>query len=327
MNYFEKLKHLTKSHPDFEIVLKKFYASYKQAVESNGLSMDKLDPVLEFFLTFVEEQLKTPYSFEPLHQAIRKPIDYYQFGLDFIKPLIVLKDSTVLNLEVVDEIEKHLQNKENVILLANHQTEPDPQAISILLEKTHPRLAEEMIFVAGHRVTTDPLCIPFSMGRNLLCIYSKKYITHPPEKTAEKQLHNQRTMMCMKELLKEGGKCIYVAPSGGRDRLNSDGIIEIAKFDPQSIEMFSLISKQAQRPTHFYPLALCTYHLLPPPQTVEHELGEVRYATSTPIHLCFNKEIDMETFPGSEDLGKREKREKRAEYIWNIVATDYQNIT
>ncbi len=50
-----------------------------------------------------------------------------------------------------------------------------------------------MIFVAGERVITDPLAVPASMGRNLLCIYSKRYIDHPPELKSEKQLHNKRT--------------------------------------------------------------------------------------------------------------------------------------
>ena len=27
----------------------------------------------------------------------------------------------------------------------------------------------------------------------------------------------------LEELLSEGGKCIYIAPSGGRDRVNDDG--------------------------------------------------------------------------------------------------------
>jgi glycerol-3-phosphate O-acyltransferase len=30
--------------------------------------------------------------------------------------------------------------------------------------------------VAGDRVTTDLLAMPFSMGRNLLCIFSKKHV-------------------------------------------------------------------------------------------------------------------------------------------------------
>src|SRR5690606_4917236 len=128
----------------------------------------------------------------------------------------------------------------NVVLLANHQTETDPQIISILLEKSHARIAEQIIYVAGERVITDPLAIPFSMGCNLLCIYSKRYINSPPELKNEKQLHNKSTMELMSRLLKEGGKIIYVAPSGGRDRRSSSGKVEVASFDPQSIEMFSL---------------------------------------------------------------------------------------
>ena len=329
MDYFKKLESLEKLNQtplNLKGVLSQFYYSYKKAIESNGLSITMLDPLLNEFLDFVENQLKNPYKFEPFHQCIREPIDYYKFGLDFIKPLVKLEESKVLNSHYVDEIQKFLLNGENVILLANHQTEPDPQAISILLEKTHPKLAEEMIFVAGHRVTSDPLCIPFSMGRNLLCIFSKKHINIPPEKMVEKQQHNQRTMMRMKELLTEGGKCIYVAPSGGRDRLNSQGYIEVAKFDSQSIEMFSLMAKQSKKPTHFYPLALSTYNLLPPPHITEKEIGEERHATCTPIHLCFNKEIEMDDFPGSEGLDKRGKREARAEYIWNIVREDYRKL-
>jgi glycerol-3-phosphate O-acyltransferase len=34
-------------------------------------------------------------------------------------------------------------------------------------------------------VITDPLAIPFSMGCDLICIYSKKYIDVIPEKREE----------------------------------------------------------------------------------------------------------------------------------------------
>ncbi len=326
MDYFEKIRilgGLNKTPLDLADILGRFYSSYKEAVESNGLSIKAVGSVLDQFLDLIELQLKAPFNFEPFHQAIRHPIDYYRFGLEFIKPLILLDQSKVINISYADEIEKALSNGENVILLANHQTEPDPQCISILLEKSHPKLSEEMIFVAGHRVISDPLCVPFSMGRNLLCIYSKKHIAAVTEEIERKQLHNKRTMTKMKDLLSSGGKCIYVAPSGGRDRANNDGIVEVAKFDPQSIEMFALMARQSGKKTRFYPLALSTYNLLPPPESVDKELGETRHATCTPIHLCFNKEIDMDHFEGSEGLDKKQKREARAEYIWNIVARDY----
>jgi len=73
----------------------------------------------------------------------------------------------------------------------------------ILLEKTHAKFGEELIFVAGTRVTSDPFAIPFSMGRNLLCIHSKKYIDTPIEKKHEKLMHNKRTMERMVDLLNE----------------------------------------------------------------------------------------------------------------------------
>ena len=38
------------------------------------------------------------------------------------------------------------------------------QVISILLEKySLPELAEKIVFIAGHKVTNDPVAIPFSM--------------------------------------------------------------------------------------------------------------------------------------------------------------------
>ena len=53
------------------------------------------------------------------------------------------------------------------------QTEADPQVISLLMEREgYGKLASGLVDVAGHRVTTDPLAIPFSMGRNLLWLGS-----------------------------------------------------------------------------------------------------------------------------------------------------------
>jgi glycerol-3-phosphate O-acyltransferase len=161
------------------------------------------------------------------------------------------------------------------------------------------------------------------MGRNLLCIYSKRYIDTPPEEKARKTLHNRKTMERMSELLSEGGKCIYVAPSGGRDRRNAHGVVEVAPFDPQSVEMFLLMAERAPRITHFYPMALATYDFLPPPETIQVQLGEARQARRLGLHLAVGGEIDMVTFPGSDAPDKRMRREARASYIWRQVADDY----
>lgn len=109
--------------------------------------------------------------------------------------MVVMDESRVLGLDNAKKIEELLAKGENVMILSNHQTEADPQVISILLEANGmSSLAEKMIFVAGHKVTTDPVAIPFSMGRNLLCIHSKKHIKNPPEQAAFKQQQNMATM-------------------------------------------------------------------------------------------------------------------------------------
>jgi glycerol-3-phosphate O-acyltransferase len=301
-----------------------FYETFKSALGKDGLAVDD-QPLLDF-LDCIAADLKAPYTFEVYYEASRSPFDYYQWGLDFFRPLVKFDESKVLGGENLSVIEQQLAKGENVILLANHQAEPDPQVISLLLEKDHPNLAEKMIFVAGHRVVTDPLTKPFSRGRNLLCIFSKRYIEDEPELKQERLLHNQKTMRKMSELLAEGGRCIYVAPSGGRDRLGPDGKPVVAPFDGQSIEMFHLIAKQAQTPTHFYPLSLSSYNLLPPPNTINKDIGEARTTKRTPLHLAVGSEIDMDSFPGSEESNKKERRLNRASYITDLVKQGYEKL-
>lgn len=329
MEYIKALQHyqkLGKIDSRTAHILENFYRTYSEAVMLNGNNMEKYNPLFECYLNLIIKEIDNPTVFEPFHISVREPFDYYQWGIDLLHPLILFKNSKVLHLNYVMQMEEQLAKGENVILFANHQTEPDPQVISLLLADTHPKFAEEMIFVAGHRVISDPLAIPFSKGRNLLCIFSKKHILIDPEVKEEKLQHNARTMKIMSQLLIEGGKCIYVAPSGGRDRPNAEGKVEVAHFDPQSIEMFWLMAKQSERPTHFYPLALATYDLLPPPHSVEKDLGEHRNAKCTPVHLAFGKEIDMVNFPGSELLDKKHKRKARADYIWHKVKKNYDHI-
>ncbi|MGE3716008.1 MAG: 1-acyl-sn-glycerol-3-phosphate acyltransferase [Simkaniaceae bacterium] len=315
-----------KNVPDkYAHILQGFLESYQQVIVDHGEDPEDYIHIFSLFIDLIQEQFKNPFKFEPYHEKVRSPFDYYGFGLDFLRPLVDLPRSTLRGSKELDLIEHYLENKENVILFANHQIEADPQAISILLERSHPKFGENLIFVAGTRVTSDPLAIPFSMGRNLLCIHSKKYIDDPPEEKHEKQMHNKRTMERMVDLLSDGGHAIYVAPSGGRDRINAKGVIEVAPFDPQSVEMFYLMAQQASRPTHFFPLALSTYHLLPPPETTEIELGESRITRGGAIHLSFGSEIDMENFPGGEKAtDKKDKRRIRADYLWETVKKDYE---
>lgn len=303
--------------------LTEFLENYLKGLLHPIKDRGEAERLLRIFASLVFECCQNPPLFELFHPAVRKPIDYHQFGLDLIRLLIDFKASKLIGLECVDQMEEQLARGENVILLANHQIEADPQVIALLLQKSHPKFAQNMIFVAGHRVTTDPLAIPFSLGCNLLCIYSKKYINHPAEEKHQKMLHNQKTLKKMEHLLNRGGCCIYVAPSGGRDRPNAEGQIEVASFDPQNVELFYLIAKQAEPPVHFYPLAINSFHLLPPPSQVSKELGEPRLVQSGPAHIAFSPELDMDHFPGSDHSIKKVRRELRASYAWQCVKEAY----
>lgn len=304
-----------------EVILSRFYDSFRSAISSDS-DLSQFDLLLDL----VKEQLRTPFIFQPYHQKIIHPFDYYHFGMEFFRPLVDKEQSTLLGQETLHEIQSHLKAGHNVIFFANHQIEADPQAISLLFEPLFHDIASEMIFVAGERVITDPVAVPFSMGRNLLCIYSKRYIDHPPEHKASKQLHNKKTMEIMSALLSQGGKCIYVAPSGGRDRPDASGVVHVANFDPQSIQMFYLMAQKSATPTFFYPMALSTFKLLPPPSRIEAELGEARSTQRSPIHIAVGPSIEMEAFPQPPLSNKHLKRVFRAEYIWQQVCDHYRRL-
>merc|ERR1719277_887368 len=100
--------------------------------------------------------------------------------------MIKFRDSRVEGMDHVESIKKHLASGDNIVLFANHQTEADPQVLSLLLALSDDeQLAEKTIFVAGHKVTSDRLAIPFSMGRNLLPIFSKKFLNEFEEEEKE----------------------------------------------------------------------------------------------------------------------------------------------
>lgn len=304
--------------PEYRGYVDEFCTSFERCADSD------ISPLLSTYIQFVDSECKSPKHFPCYHQAERTPFDFYQMGLDLIRPLIDWKHSHVLGLDNLKKIDELTKSGENVILLANHQCEIDPQIISLLIEKDAPKIAENMIFVAGHRVVTDPLCIPLSRGRNLLCIHSKRYIEHPPEARAEKLEHNSRTISELEGLLSKGGACIYVAPSGGRDRKNIAGTIEIAPFDSSSAELFMLLGQRSAKKTHIVPFSLYTYHILPPPEGIQVALGESRIAQFAPAGLFFGDFVNPATLSSSED--RREARKERTERIYQIVVANYQKI-
>jgi glycerol-3-phosphate O-acyltransferase len=243
------------------------------------------------------------YTFDVSHTALRggdeavyEGVDFYQVGCDFFRSCMDLAsvETNVLGADT------HLQRAmdqvaagENVVFLANHQSEADPQVVSACLELAGfgPQAAD-MIYVAGHKVTTDPLAIPFSMGRNLICIHSKKHIDADPETKPVKQRQNLKAMNALLSSLKTGGACIWVAPSGGRDRRNVEtGHVPIAPFDSKTIDMFRLMGNKSKVPTHYYTFAMVSYDLCPPPDTVDAGTGETRNVRFAPVGVAIGPEL------------------------------------
>lgn len=304
-------------------VILRFFESYLKT----PINRENLLSLFTTFIKLVENEFSSLSFFPHFHYKERFPFDFYTFSLEMIRPLIDFSHSSVHGEENLLCIDKALQRNENVILLANHQAEIDPQIIDLLISKKYPRIASSLVFVAGHRVISDPLAIPFSRGTNLLCIYSKKYIESPPELKSEKMQHNAKTISALENLLDEGGACIFVAPSGGRDRYDASGKVSLAPFDPNSIEMFYLLTRRAKTKTHLHLLALSTINLLPPPSTTSIELGEERLVSYGPAHLFFGPELnsDITDFPPvhPSSADRKELRKERSDILFTMLQEMY----
>lgn len=189
---------------------------------------------------------------------------------------------------------KTLLQGHNIILMSNHQTEADPAIIALLLESRLPYIAENMTYVAGDRVVTDPLCKPFSIGRNLICVYSKKHMLDDPELIEMKRKANTRSLKEMAVLLRSGSQIVWIAPSGGRDRPDPRiGEWVPAPFDTSSVDNMRRLAEHSGTPGHIYPLAILCHDIMPPPQKVEKEIGEKRIISFNGAGLSVAPEISF----------------------------------
>ncbi|XP_074264660.1 glycerol-3-phosphate acyltransferase, chloroplastic-like isoform X2 [Silene latifolia] len=275
--------------------LEELYENYRNAVFSSEhpnaeeIFLSNMSAMLDCVIFDMED----PFIFPPYHKAVREPYDYYAFGQNYIRPLIDFRSSYVGNIAIFREMEEKRQQGHNIILMSNHQTEADPAVIALLLEGTNPEIAENMTYVAGDRVVTDPLCKPFSMGRNLLCVYSKKHMYDVPELVDFKKRANTRTLKEMALLLRGGSQVIWIAPSGGRDR--PDPVTKEwypAPFDISSVDNMRRLVKHAGVPGHIYPLSILCYDIMPPPPQVEKEIGEKRLVSFHGVGLSVTPEVN-----------------------------------
>eukprot|EP00956_Cyclotella_meneghiniana_P009039 scaffold12408_cov22-Cyclotella_meneghiniana.AAC.2 len=200
-----------------------FGMKYGLGINSNGGGGEKYTFTNVRHTALRGDPNDTRYQDEALKQMLGDDVstDFYEAGCNFFRPSMDLANSLILGVDNLKKATQQLEAGDNVVFLANHQSEADPQVVSCLFEKAgaaYGELASRLTYVAGHKVTTDPLAIPFSMGRNLLCIHSKKHIDSDPETKPAKSKQNMSAMNEMLQGLKEGGMAIWVAPSGGRDR-------------------------------------------------------------------------------------------------------------
>jgi len=244
----------------------------------------------------------------------------------------------VRNMQYWKEASDAINAGENVVLFANHQTEADAAFLPLFFPD-NPTIGRKVFYVAGGRVVGDPLAQPFSMGRNLFCVHSKKYIDteeDPAEKSAMSK-QNRRTLTEMSKAMKAGGMLIWIAPSGGRDRLKETPTGERpvpAAFDPDAIEMFRSLGSKAGRPTHFYPMAMATYSIMPPPSGINKALGEKRVTTFTGCAISLAPRVDLSDLAAwrPASTGGEGKAELEAaklalcEHIFGQVCDEYELI-
>ncbi|KAG6407582.1 hypothetical protein SASPL_130574 [Salvia splendens] len=212
---------------------------------------------------------------------------------------------------------------ENIILMSNHQTEADPAVIALLLESTSSFIAENLIYVAGDRVITDPLSKPFSMGRNLLCVYSKKHMSDDPKLIDMKRRANTKSLKEMALLLRTGAKIIWIAPSGGRDR--PDPVTKEwhpAPFDSSSVDNMRRLVEHAGVPGHIYPLAIMCHEIMPPPLKVEKEIGERREISFHGVGVSVGPAIDYHKIYSALDDPDEEKS-MYSELLYSSICQQY----
>jgi len=307
------------------------YAANKAGVEevTSKYTAKSMMNALQYGMQFGVGENK--YKFGVSHVALRgknpesengNTIDFYKFGCDFFRPAMDLRNSIVYGQANLQKAQEQIQRGENVIFLANHQSDADPQVVSCLFEKAvFTQMAEDMYYVAGHKVTTDTLAVPFSMGRNLICIHSKKHIDADPETKPLKSKQNLQAMSSMLELLKRGGTAIWVAPSGGRDRRALDGSrqVPLAPFDPKTVDMFRLMGTKSKKSTHFYAMSMVSYELCPPPDYIEAGTGEQRNVRFVPVGITISDELNNQN-------GSDGSREEFTDITFKICNDGYEKL-
>lgn len=336
-----------------KVTLKNWWLNYREACKNCPSKEFAVDEYFALLTELVRKERRRPHYFQGdsskentgmyfersnAHAADSRFFDYQAFGIDFTRPMIDWDNSAVHGAENLVRIKEQLARGENVVFMSNHQSESDTHCLFTLFEdqmgKEFGELARNIVFVAGERVLRDAIVVPFSRGCNLLTVYSKKHIDSEPELKPAKMTHNQRTMKKLGELFHVGGTCMWFAPSGGRDRRSAEtGKVELAPFDSNAIEMIRQVAERAGalEKTHFYPMALATSNIFPPPSSVGGAFGEERRVNYGPLRVAIAPEIaelfvDASLDAAQERAAVKENRARRAAGAFEDVRAGYTAI-
>lgn len=333
------------------ITLKNWWLNYREACANSPSKGFAVDEYFALLAELVRKERRRPHYFQGAsvetgthfersnaHAADSRFFDYQSFGIDFTRPMIDWDNSAVRGADTLQRIKEQLARGENVVFMSNHQSESDTHCLFTLFEDQmgpeYGALARNIVFIAGERVLRDAIVVPFSRGCNLLTVYSKKHIDSEPELKPAKMTHNQRTLKKLGELFYVGGTCMWFAPSGGRDRRSQEtGKVELAPFDPNSIEMIRQVAERAGalEKTHFYPMAMATSNIFPPPASVGGAFGEERRVNYGPLRVCVLPELAELTVESGLDGAQeraavKENRVKRAAMAFDGVREGYTAI-
>eukprot|EP01026_Neomeris_dumetosa_P033379 TRINITY_DN2660_c0_g1_i6.p2 TRINITY_DN2660_c0_g1~~TRINITY_DN2660_c0_g1_i6.p2 ORF type:complete len:217 (-),score=33.18 TRINITY_DN2660_c0_g1_i6:257-907(-) len=195
-----------------------------------------------------------------------------------------------------------------------------------MLASTHPNLATDVCYVAGDRVVEDPLCKPFSMGRNLYCVHSKRHLDDVPELKEAKMLTNRRTLRILSDNLQKGGNLLWIAPAGGRDRPDENDHYSPAAFDPTAIELMRRLAEAAEPQEHLYSMSMLCWPVMPPPKKVEGaQLGERRLTNFTGVGITVGEELDVKSIiDGIEE--KQVRIQTLSDFVYRQVCELYSQL-
>ncbi|ETB61430.1 hypothetical protein YYC_01327 [Plasmodium yoelii 17X] len=273
---------------------------------------------LKLFLKYIETFKK--YRYYSFPNVNKYDESLYEWSLEFWLPLIDQKNSRFLGTDNIKKINNWIEQGHNVFIFSNHHIEADANIIKYYFHINNAEnISRNMVFIGGHKIRVDPLSRPFTVSANILCIYSKKYIEYPPHLKEEKILFNHKSLNALKNMLNLGKNIIWVAPSGGRDRKSQDNEIQISPFDPKIIKTFNIFAKRSNIKTHFVGMALNTYNICPPPNTIDvDEIEKERSCSYSPIGLNLGDDI-FDIYP---QMGENEITDK----IYNYVNDLYKKI-